>query len=205
MIRIIVIDDHPIVRSGCADLLRAVPDFDVVGEGGSLAEAREIIGSSVADILILDLQLPDGDGEDLVKELAARPQGPRTIVLTTFGGADTIRRAMEVGAAGFLTKDTLRRDLITAVRKVAVGGRAVNSQVAERLADSMSHDALTAREMEVLRELAHGQSNKLIARALGITEATVKIHVRHILEKMAATDRTDAVMKALSRGTIRLR
>jgi DNA-binding NarL/FixJ family response regulator len=204
-ITVLVVDDHPVLRSGVVAMLNDQPDMTVAAEAGDGASAMAALRDHEPNVVLCDLQLPDRDGEGLIAEMLAERPDVRILALTTFGGADTIRRTLEAGAAGYLTKDTMRRELVDAVRRVASGHRVVKGEVAERLADAMTSEALTVRERDVLRELALGQSNKEIGRSLGIAEATVKIHVRHVFEKLGAHDRTQAVMKGLERGTIRLR
>lgn len=205
IIRVLVIDDHPALRAGLRSLLEDQNDIQVVAEAGEGSIALQTYRSTRPDVVILDLELPDRPGETVLADLLEEDPKARVIVLTTYGGEAVIRRVVELGARGYLLKDTARRDLVGAVRNVHRGLRAVRGEVAQRLASALQMDMLTPRETEVLRTLALGRSNKAIAQDLGISEATVKIHVGNILQKLGAKDRTDAVLLALSRGFIRLR
>ena len=203
--RVLLIDDHPTLRAGVAATLSDEDDVEVVREAATGAQALEILHAEAFDVAILDLQLPDGSGEDVIpRALALRPD-LGILVLTSFGGEESVRRCLEAGARGYLTKDALRRQLVDAVRRVARGERVVEGEVGAALAAALGRDRLTERELDVLREMAHGHSNKQIARVLGIADGTVKMHVARILHKLDAKDRTEAVMRALARGTIRLR
>ena len=204
-VTVLVVDDHPALRAGLRTLVEAGGDIRVVGEAGLGAEALELYRRTSPDVVILDLELPDMSGEAVLETLLEHDSSARVIVLTTYGGEAVIRRVIELGAWGYLLKDTARRELVQAVRNVSRGLRAVRGEVAERLASALQADNLTHRETDVLRSLALGHSNKAIARDLGIREATVKIHIGNILQKLGAKDRTDAVLLALQKGHIRLR
>ncbi|MEM8771491.1 MAG: response regulator transcription factor [Pseudomonadota bacterium] len=202
---VMVVDDHPVLRAGVVALIDDEPDLNVIAEAGDGASAVGLFRDCDPDVVVMDLQLPDSNGEDLIASLKAERPDAQFLALTTYGGEDTIRRTIEAGAIGYLLKESLRSDIVSAVRLAAQGKRFVRGVVADRLVDSMTRDQLTDRENDVLRELALGQSNKGIAKRLGLAEPTVKIHISHILEKLGAKDRTDAVLKALEKGTIRLR
>ena len=204
-ITVLIADDHPALRAGLRALFDATGDIEVVGDTGRGRETVGLYTSLLPDVVILDLEMPDMSGEAVLEALLATDPGARVIVLTTYGGEAVIRRVIELGARGYLLKDTARRSLVAAVRNVHKGLRAVHGEVAERLAAALQADALTPRETDVLRSLALGQSNKAIARDLGISEATVKIHISNLLQKLDAKGRTDAVLIALQKGYIRLR
>lgn len=205
MIRVLIVDDHPVLRTGIAALIEDEDDLTVVGEAGDGATAIAMFRTLLPDVTIMDLQLPDGNGEDFLEALIDERPGARFVALSTFGGEDTIRRAIEAGAIGYVLKDAARGEVVTAIRHAAAGRQFVRGVVEEKLRDALAQDRLTSREDDVLRELALGHSNQAIARRLDIAEATVKVHIGHIIQKLHATDRTDAVLKALARGTIRLR
>jgi len=204
-ISVLIVDDHPILRAGIAALLEEKPDIEVIGQAGSGAEAIVQYTALMPDVVLLDLSLGDKDGEDVIKEVIAGDPNAKIIVLTTYGGEETIKRTLQSGAVGYLLKDALGTAIVDGVRSAATGRRVIGSEVAEKLASSLKRDPLTERELEVLHEIALGHSNKVIAADLGITESTVKIHVRHILSKLNTSDRTGAVMEALERGIIKLR
>ena len=204
-LRVLLVDDHPTLRAGVAATLLDLDDVERVVETATGEAALTALSDEAFDVTIIDLQLPDGSGDDLIETALTLVPDLKILILTSFGGEDTIRRCIERGAKGYLTKDALRRQLVSAVRRVARGERVIEGDVGAKLAQSMMQDRLTPREVDVLREMALGQSNKQIARALGISAGTVKVHVAHVIQKLEATDRTEAVMRALSRGTIRLR
>ena len=204
-IRILIVDDHPALRAGLRALLDAEADLMVVGAAATGAEALSLYASLQPDIVVVDLGLPDLDGEIVVERIIESDPCARIIVLTTFGGEATIRRSVAAGARGFLLKDTARREIVGAIRNVAQGMRAISGEVAQKLVEGLQSEDLTPRETDVLKALALGQGNKAIAHQLGISEATVKIHMGHILHKLGAKDRTDALLIALQKGYIRLR
>lgn len=201
----LIVDDHPTVRAGLEALINDETDMEVVAKAQNCATALDIFLDAQPDVTLMDLQLPDGDGETVIAQILERDAKAVIIALTTHGGADTIKRTLAAGARGFMLKSTARRDIVNAIRSANAGRRVVRGEVAERLADALHHDDLTPREFEVLKTMALGNSNKAIAYELGISQATVKIHVGSILQKLYANDRTDAVMKALERGIIRVR
>lgn len=204
-IKVLIVDDHPTVRAGLEALINDETDMEVVAKAQNCATALDIFLDAQPDVTLMDLQLPDGDGETVIAQILERDAKAVIIALTTHGGADTIKRTLAAGARGFMLKSTARRDIVNAIRSANAGRRVVRGEVAERLADALHHDDLTPREFEVLKTMALGNSNKSIAYELGISQATVKIHVGSILQKLYANDRTDAVMKALERGIIRVR
>lgn len=198
--RILIVDDHPVLREGLALIIESQPDLQVVAEAGTGKQAVALFEEHLPDVTLMDLGLPDVNGIDVIKELRAQHPDARIIVLTTYLGDVQALRALQAGASGYLLKGTLRRDLLDTIRSVHAGQRHVQSDVASELAHHAADPRLTEREIEVLKLIAKGCSNKLVADRLEITEDTVKGHVRNILEKLNANDRTHAVTIALHRG-----
>lgn len=203
-IRILLADDHPMLREGVAGLVADQPDMQLVGEASNGHEAIEQFRKHLPDITLLDLQMPEVNGIDAI--LAIRSEFPeaRIVVLTTYSGDTQILRALKAGAQAYLLKSTLRRELLDTIRAVHKGQRRIPGEVAAQLAEHAGDDPLTSREIEVLRLIASGKANKLVASDLSITEETVKGHVKSILSKLGASDRTHAVTIALKRGIIEL-
>ena len=203
-IRILLADDHPLLRDGVAGLVADQPDMELVGEASSGREALDQFRKHRPDITLLDLQMPEMNGIDAI--LAIRSEFPkaRIVVLTTYTGDAQILRALKAGAQAYLLKSVLRRELLDTIRAVHNGQRRIPPEVAAQLAEHAADDALTSREIEVLRLIAAGKANKLVASDLSITEETVKGHVKSILSKLGASDRTHAVTIALKRGIIHL-
>jgi DNA-binding NarL/FixJ family response regulator len=194
------VDDHPVLREGLALIIESQPDLQVVAEAGTGKQAIALFEQQLPDITLMDLGLPDINGIDVIKELRGQHPDARIIVLTTYLGDVQALRALQAGASGYLLKGTLRRDLLDTIRSVHAGQRHVQIDVASELAHHAADPRLTEREIEVLKLIAKGCSNKLVADRLEITEDTVKGHVRNILEKLKANDRTHAVTIALHRG-----
>jgi len=203
-IRVMTVDDHPIFRDGLAALLSVHSDLQLVAEAGDGAEALELFRHHKPDVTLMDLSMPRMGGAEAIQKIVAEFPGARIIAITTYQGDADIQGALEAGARGYLIKDVLRHEVAHAIRAVHSGGRVVPSAVAQKLAEYTPRVELTDRELEVLTHLANGLSNKEIAGAIGRSEATVKVHVLHILEKLAAGDRTEAVTIALRRGIIHL-
>ncbi len=209
-IRILVIDDHPVVRDGLVAILSTQPDFEIIGEAGSGQEAIDKAAALQPDILLLDLQLPDLDGVQVLQNLRQRYPQIQAIVFTAFDTDERILGALQAGAQGYLLKGAPREELFQAVRVVSQGGSLLQPVVASRLLRHMRQESapppssLTGREQEVLTQLALGRSNKEIAAALYITERTVKFHVSSILKKLDASNRTEAVTLAAQLGYITL-
>lgn len=202
LIRILLADDHPPLRAGLAAILNSQPDFTVVAEAGSGSEAVDV--SEKVDVYILDLRMPDGDGIATIKRLIARDPSTRVLVLTTYDNEEDIFQALESGARGYLLKDTTKEELIEAVRQVHRGERYLPQAVAARLADRLIRPSLTPRELDVLRLVSRGRSNKEMASAMFISEETVKTHMKALFQKLGVHDRAEAVSVSLQRGIIRL-
>jgi len=200
----VIVDDHPVVRDGLCAMVSAEADIQVVAEVGTGAEALAIIPKLRPRVVLMDLLLPDIGGSEVIKRICSNSSDTAFIVLTTVVGDEEIYRAIEAGARGYLFKDMARKELIHAIRAVARGQRYIPAQVGSRIAENLPRPGLTAREIEVLQSVAAGLKNKEIAYHLGVSEATINAHVKHILEKLNASDRTQAVTKALRRGIIRL-
>lgn len=204
LIRVLLVDDHPVVREGLRAMIESQQDMKVVGEGGTGTDAIEAFQFLRPDILLLDLKLPDMDGVRVIELIRETDPEARIIVLTTYVGDVQASRALRAGAMGYLLKASLRRDLRDSIRAVHSGVVKVQPEVAIDLARYMTAEHLTQRELEVLRLIASGLSNKVVADRLGIREDTVKAHVTSILSKLKANDRTHAVTIALQRGFLEL-
>jgi DNA-binding NarL/FixJ family response regulator len=206
-IRILLVDDHPVVRAGLSGLLSSQPDFVVVGEASNGLEALNMLERIGADVVLMDLRMPQMDGVTAIRQVRARFPKVQVLVLTTYDTDSEIVRAVEAGATGYLLKDVLREELFRAVRLCAKGEAVLSPPVAARLLGRMrgpSQENLSVRELEVLALVAKGLSNKEIARKLKISEATVKTHLLHTFEKLGVDDRTAAVTVALERGILHL-
>jgi two-component system, NarL family, response regulator LiaR len=208
-IRILIADDHPIVRDGLTAVLSTQPDFEIVGAAGDGEETLRQVATLRPDVLLLDLEMPRLDGVETLRRLAADGRATPTIVFTAFDTDDRIVEAVRAGAQGYLLKGAPREELFNAIRVVRAGGSLLQPVVASRLLNRLNQDrptdpdALTAREVEVINLLAQGLPNKEIAARLVITERTVKFHVGSILSKLGATNRTEAVAVARTRGIVK--
>jgi two-component system, NarL family, response regulator len=203
-IRILVADDHPIVRAGTMALLANESDMTVVAEAANGTEAIALYDSHLPDIALIDLRMPIMDGiSAMVSILASHPEA-RLVALTTYDGDADIYRALESGACGYLIKDMLGRELVQAIRSAVSGKRVIPAAVASRLAEFTPRVDLTEREVEVLHFVAKGLRNKEIARLIGRTEGTVKVHLKNLMAKLDVEDRTEAVTVGLQRGIIHL-
>lgn len=201
-IRILCVDDHPVFRGGIATLIGSQTDMVLVAEAGRGREAVQAYRNRRPDVTLMDLRLPDMSGIDAMIAILAEFPAARIVVLTTFEGDVEIRRALEVGARGYLLKSMPPAELLDGIRQVHAGGKRIPAEIGAQLAEHLGEERLTAREIQVLNELAGGNRNQDIAKRLGISEETVKAHVKHILEKLGATDRTQAVTIAIRRGII---
>ncbi|HKR22541.1 MAG TPA: response regulator transcription factor [Pyrinomonadaceae bacterium] len=203
-IRVFSVDDHPLLREGIAALVSNQSDMTLVATASTGAEAIEMFKQHVPDVTLLDLRLPDMSGIDIL--IAIRTEFPeaRVIILTTFEGDVEIHRALQAGARGYLLKNMPPSELLDVIRQVHAGKKRIPPEIASQLAEHMSDENLTEREIEVLRQVADGNKNREIARKLFISEETVKVHIKHIMEKLGATDRTQAVAIGVRRGIIHL-
>jgi DNA-binding NarL/FixJ family response regulator len=201
-IRILTVDDHPVLREGIAAVLSAEKDMVLVAEACNGREAIEQFRAHRPDVTLMDLQMPLMSGIDTI--LAIREDFPdaRIIVLTTYSGDAQAMRAFKAGASGYLLKSMLRKELLETIRSVHAGRKRIPPEIAVEIAEHHSDDALTEREIEVLRQVAAGNANKIVADNLAISDETVKAHMRSILSKLGANDRTHAVTIALKRGII---
>jgi len=204
LIRILAVDDHPMLREGIAALLASQSDMKLVGEASTGREALEQFRKHRPDLTLMDLQMPDMDGIEAMVAICSEFPEARIIVLTTYKGDVQVLRALKAGARAYLLKGLLRKELLETIRAVHAGEKRISPEVAAELANHAIDDALTSREIDVLRLIAGGHANKLIADRLSITEETVKGHVKNILSKLGASDRTHAVTIALKRGIIDL-
>jgi DNA-binding NarL/FixJ family response regulator len=203
-VTLVIIDDHPVVRDGLCAMISADPDIQIVAEAGTGAEGLAVIQRLRPMVALIDLLLPDIEGWEVIKRIRAGSSDTAFLVLTTLVGDEEIYRALEAGARGYLFKDMARKELVHAIHEVARGQRFIPQPVGNRLADALPRTGLTEREIEVLQAVAAGMRNKEIAFRLGVSEATVNSHTKHIMEKLNVTDRTHAVTTALRRGIIRL-
>lgn len=203
-ITILTADDHPLIREGLAAVLRAQSRLQVVAEAANGEEAIEAYTRLHPDIVLMDLRMPVMDGLTATRAILAEDPNARIIVLTTYDGDEDIHRALAAGARGYLLKDMMRTELLRVIEAVYRGQRGIPAPVAARLAEHTPRVGLTPRELEVLRLVADGLSNAQIAQRIGRTEGTVKVHLKNILQKLDANDRTEAVTTALRRGFIRL-
>ncbi|NII54116.1 response regulator transcription factor [Luteibacter sp. SG786] len=199
-IRLIVVDDHPLFRAGVVAMLAAEPDILIVGQAGSGKEGVEIFRDMRPDVAVVDLKLPDMDGDEVVGAMRKIDPMARVIVLTTYGGDAAARRTLAAGAQGYLLKTSLANDLVGVVRAVHGGQHRISAEVAKRLHEHRGDESLTERELSVLRGVAAGLENKQIAQHLGIGSNTVKEHLSHAMAKLRATNRAHALSIAIARG-----
>jgi DNA-binding NarL/FixJ family response regulator len=199
-IRILMVDDHPLMREGIAAVIQADEGFVVVGEADNGQQAIEMFRRHRPDVTLMDLQMPVMNGIDAMKAIRLEFPAARFIVLTTYQGDVQALRALKAGAAGYLLKSMIWKDLPESIRVVHSGRRRIPPEVAAALAEHVADDLLSEREVEVLRRVALGNSNKVIAAELSISEATIKAHMKSILAKLGANDRTHAVTIAVKRG-----
>ena len=203
-IRVLCVDDHPLMREGIAAVIRNEPDMLLVAEASTGHEAIEGYRQYRPDITLMDLRLPDIGGIDAMVAIRTEFADARVIMLTTFEGDVEIHRALEAGARGYMLKSMPRKQLVEMIRKVHTGKKQVPPEVAARLVEYLGDETLSEREIEVLRKIAGGNRNSDIAELLFISEETVKGHIKHIMEKLGAGDRTEAVAIVIRRGIIQL-
>ena len=204
MIRILIADDHPVVRDGLAGVIEEQDDMAVVGQAGTGAQALALHRQCVPDVTLMDLRMPDMGGVEAIAAIRQQSPAARTIILTNYDGDEDIFRGLQAGAKAYLLKDVDRHVLLETIRAVHAGQTPVSSEVGAKLAGRLGYEQLSDREMEVLRLLVRGLSNQEIAGALFIAESTVKFHVNHVLSKLNVGDRTQAVIVALKRGLANL-
>jgi len=204
-IRILVVDDHHVVRQGLVALLNIIPDIEVVGEASDGLQAIELHKTLQPDITLMDLQLPNLGGVDAILKIRADDPAARFIVLTTFDGDEDIFRSLQAGAKAYLLKGMTVDELVSTIQAVHSGRTLISPAIAEKLAERMSTQALTNRELKVLERIVAGRANKEIASDLKISEATVKSHINSLLGKLGVSDRTHAATIALQRGIVHLK
>ena len=203
-IRVMIVDDHPVVCKGLAAIIQAEPGMEVVAEAFNGKQAIQVFRECHPDITLMDLRMPVMSGVDAIRALRKEFPSASFIILTTYQGDEDIHRGISAGARGYLLKDSLRKELIEAIRTVQSGRKRIPHEVAAQIAEHASYTTLTKREIEVLQLIAAGNPNKLVADRLTVTEDTIKMHVKSILSKLGANDRTHAVTIAVKRGIIEL-
>jgi len=204
IIRVLLADDHTILREGVASILNSQEDMEVIAQAGTGRAAVECYRELRPDVMLIDIAMPDVDGPEAIGLIRNIDPQAKTIILTTFVGEEDVYRSLSAGAKGYLLKGEEPAVMLACIRKVVQGGRHIPSQVSDKFMDRIPDDALSARELEVLNLLVEGKSNQEAAATLSISESTIKFHVNHILAKLNAADRTQAVITALRRGLVRL-
>ena len=202
MIRVICVDDHPLVRKGIALILGNESDMQLVGEAGNGRDAVHLFREQRPDVTLMDLRMPELDGISAARQIRTEFPDAKIIALTSFDGDQDIYRALEAGVQGYLLKESVHTEVLSAIRTIYAGRQLISQEASERLSKFFSTESLTPKEVEVLMLVAQGFSNKEIAAKLGKAAGTIKIHVQNILEKLGASDRTHAVTVAAQRGII---
>ena len=203
-IRVLSIDDHPLVREGLAALINDQPDMRIVAQGSTGHEAIKLFRDLQPDVALMDVRLPDISGIDAMITIRSEFPEARVLIVTSSEGDVEMQRALQGGARGYMLKSMPPKELLDAIRKVHAGKKAIPTEIATHLANHMSDEALTSREVEILQQVAEGNRNRDIAERLFISEGTVKVHIKHIMEKLGANDRTQAITIAVRRGIIHL-
>lgn len=203
-IRVLSVDDHALVREGIAAMINDQPDMRLVAQAASGKEAIQSFREHRPDIALMDVRLPDMSGIDAMLTIRSEFPDARVIIVTSSEGVAEMQRALEGGAKGYMLKSMPPKELLELIRKVHTGKKAIPPEIAARLADHYSDEGLTAREIEILQQVAEGNRNRDIADKLFISEGTVKVHIKHIMEKLGANDRTQAITIAVRRGIIHL-
>ena len=203
-IRVLSVDDHPLVREGIAALINDQPDMRMAAQGASGKEAIQRFRDHQPDVVLMDVRLPDMSGIDAMITIRSEFPDARIIIVTSSEGDTEMQRALEGGARGYMLKSMPPKDLLDAIRKVHAGKKAIPPEIAARLANHYSDETLTEREIEILQQIAEGNRNRDIADKLFISEGTVKVHIKHIMGKLGANDRTQAITIAVRRGIIHL-
>ena len=204
MIRVMAVDDHPLLREGIAALIGSEDDMELIGEASNGREALDLFRKHQPDITLMDLQMPEMNGIDAIGAIRGEFPDARIIILTTHPGDVQVSRALKAGARGYLLKGMLRKELLETIRAVHAGQKRLSGEAAAEIAEHATDSGLTPREIDVLRLVGAGNANKEIGARLSLTEVTVKSHVKNILAKLGASDRTHAVTIALKRGIIDL-
>ena len=203
-VRVLVADDHPVVRHGIIANVKPQPDMIVVAEAGDGIEALALIKEASPDVVLLDLRMPRMDGLDVLGEVKTSRLPCKVIIMTTFDSEEDVQRAMKAGARGYLLKDSTQEEILDAIRLVSLGETYLPARIVQKVAEGMRKPELSPREVEVLQWVAAGKSNKEIGAQLFIAEGTVKTHVKNLLEKLAVVGRTAAIREAVHRGLVRL-